>query len=149
MTHTYRVHFFHFIWSTKGRIPWITDQIQERLYSYIGGTVRSQNANLLAIGGMNDHVHLLVQFNDIDTLSAFVRDIKANSSAWIHKNFPSTPFEWQQGYGSFTVSYSGLDKAKEYIQNQAQHHKEISFDKEYRKFLHLHGVQYDERFVLG
>ena len=150
MTHTYRAHFFHFIWSTKGREPWISKEIQERLYNYIAGIIKQQNAQLLAIGGIADHVHLLVRFEDIEKLSFFIRDIKANSSLWISKNFPDrSSFEWQQGYGSFTVSSSNLEKVKTYIHNQEEHHQKVTFAEEYCNFLKKHGIQYDERFVLG
>jgi len=150
MTHSYRIHFFHLIWSTKNRSPWIEKSIQPRLYSYLGGIIKGYKGTLLEIGGMPDHIHMLIKLNSLDKFSYFLRDLKACSSLWIHKNFPHLQeFAWQEGYASFSVSYSTLDKIREYIQNQENHHAKESFDDEYLKFLKLCLVNYDERFVLG
>ncbi|NGX55015.1 MAG: hypothetical protein KR126chlam2_00637 [Chlamydiae bacterium] len=150
MTHSYKIHFFHLIWSTKNRQSWISSEVQPRLYSYMGGIIKNYDAKLLEIGGMQDHVHLLIKLNSLDKFSSLVRDIKSSSSLWMHKNFPALrDFAWQEGYGSFTVSYSILENIQEYIRNQEQHHASISFDEEYLKFLNLHQVKVDQRFVLG
>ena len=110
MTHSYRIHFFHFIWSTKQRVPLISSDIQPRLYQYMGAIIRNHSGKLLEVGGMPDHVHLLVELSNLDKFSHFVRDLKASSSLWIHKNFPDfTDFAWQEGYGSFSTSYSALE----------------------------------------
>jgi REP element-mobilizing transposase RayT len=150
MTHSYKIHFFHLIWSTKQRYLFITPDIQSRLYLYMGAIIRNHSGKLLEIGGMPDHVHLLVEIANLDKFSSFIRDIKASSSLWIHKNFPEFQnFAWQEGYGSFSVSYSSIKSVQEYIQNQEFHHKNLSFEEEYLKFLNLHQVKFDERFVLG
>ncbi len=116
----------------------------------MGGIITNFEAKLLEIGGMSDHVHLLVKLSSVDKFSSFVRDIKASSSLWIHKNFPALrDFAWQEGYGSFTVSYSFLEDVQNYIRNQEQHHVSTSFDEEFLKFLNLHRVKFDQRFVLG
>ncbi len=116
----------------------------------MGGIIKNYDAKLLEIGGMQDHVHLLIKLNSLDKFSSLVRDIKSSSSLWMHKNFPALrDFAWQEGYGSFTVSYSILENIQEYIRNQEQHHASISFDEEYLKFLNLHQVKVDQRFVLG
>lgn len=150
MTHSYRVHYFHLIWSTKRRQPCISENIQDSLYSYIGGIIRKHNGSLIEIGGMPDHIHLLIKLNSLDKFSYIIRDIKSNSSQWIHKTFPElTDFEWQEGYGSFSVSFSSVNGVQKYIQNQPEHHKTITFDQEYKKLLERCGVVFDERFVLG
>ena len=144
MAHSFRIHLFHFIWSTKQRSPKISPDIQSRLYSYMGAIIRNNSGKLLEIGGMPDHVHLLIELSNLDKFSHFVRDVKASSSLWIHKNFSNLQdFAWQEGYGSFSVSL------KKYIQNQEQHHATMSYEEEYLKFLKLHNIKYDERFVLG
>lgn len=149
MAHTFRSCFFHLIWSTKGRQLWITAEIKPRLYAYIGGIINNLGQTLLEIGGTDDHVHLLVQFYSVDRISDFIRDIKANSSLWLHKTFPAAKnFAWQGGYGIFSVSYSMVEKVKNYIQRQEEHHKRISFAGEYLQFLKNHSLKYDERFVL-
>jgi putative transposase len=150
MTHSYRLHYFHLVWSTKKRLPQIFPSVQSRLYSYLGAITRNHSGKLLEIGGMPDHVHLLIELSSPDKFSYFIRDLKASSSQWIHKNFPNLlDFAWQEGYGSFSVSYSALEGVQKYIQNQEYHHATMSFEEEYLKFLKLHQVNYDERFVLG
>lgn len=150
MTHSFRIHFFHFIWSTKQRLPLIDASIQPKLYAYIAGIIKSHSGKLVEIGGMPDHVHLLVELSNLDKFSHVVRDVKASSSAWVHKNYPHlADFAWQQGFGSFSVSFSSVESIQTYIQNQAAHHATMSFEEEYRKFLARHQIQYDERFVFG
>lgn len=150
MTHSYRIHFFHFVWSTKQRRPQISTDVQSRLYPYMGAIIRNHSGKLLEIGGMSDHIHLLIELSTLDKFSHFVRDLKASSSLWIHQNFLNlNDFAWQEGYGSFTVSYSALESMQKYIQNQEKHHATMSFEEEYLKLLNLHHIKYDERFVLG
>jgi len=150
MTHSYRIHFFHLIWSTKNRTPWIDKELQDRLYPYLGGIIKSHKGRLLEIGGMPDHIHLLIELGVLDKFSYFIRDLKASSSLWIHKNFDNLKkFAWQEGYASVSVSYSALNKVRGYIQNQERHHASLSFDEEYVNLLQYHQVNFDERFVLG
>ena len=150
MTHSYRLHYFHLIWSAKNRLPHISPKIQSRLYPYFGAIIRNYSGKLLEIGGMSDHIHLLIELSLLDKFSHFIREIKACSSLWIHKNFSDLcHFAWQEGYGSFSVSYSALEAVKKYIQNQEQHHTKMSFEEEFLKLLKLHQVKYDERFVFG
>jgi len=150
MTHSYRAHCFHLIWSTKKRRPLITPNIQARLYPYLGSIILNHGGHLLEIGGMPDHVHLLIELSNLDKFSSLLRDLKASSSGWIHKNFSDlSDFAWQEGYASFAVSYSLLDQVKAYIQNQARHHQKMTFDDEYKKFLNVHKIKFDDRFVLG
>jgi REP element-mobilizing transposase RayT len=116
----------------------------------MGAITRNHAGKLLDIGGMPDHVHLLIELSSLDKFSHFVRDLKASSSQWIHKTYPDLAgFAWQEGYCSFSISYSALDAVKNYIQNQKQHHATMTFEEEYLKFLKHHKVKYDDRFVLG
>ena len=150
MTHSYRVHYFHLIWSTKNRTPWIEGEMQERLYPYLGGIIKNHKGKLIEIGGMPDHIHMLIELSLLDKFSHFIRDLKSCSSLWIHQTFPQKrEFPWQEGYGSFSVSFSALEKVRDYIRNQEEHHAHESFDQEDLKFLNYHNIQYDERFVLG
>lgn len=149
MTHTFRVHFFHLIWSTRKRSPCIDPCVQPRLYAYIGGILKKHDGSLLAVGGMPDHVHLLVELSNPDDFTGLIRDIKSCSSSWLRNQFSGfRDFGWQQGYGSFSVSYSQLDAVKTYIKNQETHHISQTFDAEFLGFLTKHCVAYDERFVL-
>jgi putative transposase len=148
MAHTYRNHYFHLIWSTKKRQPFIDTSYQERLYQYIGGIIRKHGANLIEIGGVSDHVHLLIMLGNLDHYSALIRMIKADSSRWVHKEWKDKQnFAWQDGYGSFAISYSHTDAVREYIKTQEDHHKKVSFETEYIHILEKNGVEYDPRYV--
>ncbi len=150
MTHSFKILFFHLIWSTKGRQQWITADVRQRLYPYLGGIIKHQGGELIEIGGMPDHIHLLIKQEILDGLSNHIRDLKANSSRWVYQNFPGKKeFAWQEGYGSFSVSYSAVPQVREYIINQEKHHSSMTFEDEYKKFLKGCGISYDERFVLG
>jgi putative transposase len=150
MTHSYKIHFFHLLWSTKGRQPWISAEMQSDLYPYIGGIIRNLDGSLLEMGGMPDHIHLLIYLTNLDKYSSLIRDIKTHSSLWVHKNFPTLKhFAWQEGFASLTISYSSLEKVRNYIKNQEDHHKIMTFEEEYLKFLDGQNVSYDKRFVLG
>ena len=104
----------------------------------------------MEIGGMPDHIHMLLELSLLDKFSHLIRDLKSCSSLWIHQTFPQKKeFAWQEGFGSFSVSFSAIEKIKEYIRNQEQHHESQTFDQEYLKLLKCHNIPYDERFVLG
>lgn len=139
---------FHIVFSTKHREPRITPEIQPRLYEYLGGILRSQNSKLIAAGGIADHVHLLVSLSKQLAISDALRDLKANSSGWIHDTFDDQKsFAWQAGYGAFAVSYSAIDDVKRYIANQAEHHRTKTFQEEFVEFLKRHHLEYDERYL--
>ena len=139
---------YHIVFSTKYRAPVIQEDFRERLYEYIGGTVRNLNGHLLEIGGIEDHVHLLANCSPARALSDVIRDIKANASRWINE-LPQirTRFEWQKGYGAFTVSYSRIESVRRYIQNQREHHRTMSFKEEYIAFLCRHNIPFEERYL--
>ena len=139
---------FHFIFSTKDRLPSIAPDLQPRLFEYIGGIFRAEKGCLVAAGGMLDHVHLLASLSKEMSVSEAMRIIKANSSGWIHDTFPDKQdFGWQAGYGAFAVSYSNIDVVKQYIARQAEHHRVKSFQEEFIEFLKRHNIQYDERYL--
>ena len=111
---------------------------------------RNNDAQLISIGGMDEHVHLLIECKNIDKFTSLVRDIKANSSKWVNNTFDiQNKFSWQEGYTSYSVSYSAIPNIKHYIQNQEEHHRNMSFDNEYKILLNKHDISYDARFVLG
>src|SRR5258708_4653540 len=140
--------YCHIIFSTKNRVPDIDPNWQDRLYSYIGGTLRSDKCVLMAAGGVADHVHLLVSLSRTVCVADVVRDIKANSSRWIHENFPDhKTFAWQTGYGAFSVSHSHLDQVRTYLAKQAEHHRSKTFQEEFRAFLAKYEIEYDERYA--
>jgi REP element-mobilizing transposase RayT len=138
----------HLVFSTKNRQPQIERDWTARLYSYIGGIARETKTVLLHAGGMADHVHLLVSMGREISLARLTRLIKANSSRWIHQSFPSSgEFAWQSGYGGFSVSHSQTATVKRYLDRQEEHHRDRSFQDEFRALLRKHGIEFDERFL--
>jgi putative transposase len=139
---------FHVVFSTKGREPIIADRYRGRLYTYIGGIIRSVDAQSLSIGSMPDHIHLAIKIRSNQALSELVRKIKANSSKWINENrFCKKKFSWQNGYGGFSVSASQIHNVRNYIGNQAKHHKTKTFKEELIEILDKHGVNYDPKYL--
>ena len=138
----------HVIFSTKFRKPLILPEIRSSLYNYLGGTILKLNSYLHEIGGIEDHVHLLLSLSRTMSASQLVEEIKKSSTKWIKTQGTSYQnFAWQKGYGAFSVSQSNLDSAKVYIQNQDEHHKKITFENEYRRFLTQYNIPFDERYV--
>jgi REP element-mobilizing transposase RayT len=139
---------YHIVFSTKNREPIITTPIRAELYKYIGGIVRGEGGTLLEIGGMPDHVHLVVRFKAEPSVATMVKIIKSKSSKWLNEQ-PKRPgrFEWQRGYAAFTVSVSQLAGVRTYVKNQEQHHRHKTFQDELRLLLEKHGVEYDERYL--
>ena len=141
---------YHIIFSTKDRVASITQEIQQRLYDYIGGIVRAQDGVLIAAGGTSDHVHLLVSLDKQVSMSDAMRKIKSNTSKWVREMFPTqNAFAWQSGYAAFTVSLSNVSEVKRYIANQAEHHRTRSYDDELVEFLKRHNLPFDERYLGG
>ncbi len=148
MAQSYTNLIYHIVFSTKNREPLITAETQPRLYEYIGGIVRNKGGILLEIGGMSDHLHVLAKLRPDNSLSNILRDLKANSTGWMHKVFPEMKdFSWQNGYGAFTVSASQVEKIRQYIINQEQHHAKISFKEEFIKLLRANQIEFDEKYL--
>jgi putative transposase len=140
----------HLVFSTKNREARITADLQPDLYAYLGGIVRSEKGSALAIGGMPDHVHLLVRLHLDLPVSTLVRKLKAKSSRWVKQRKSGDPrFAWQSGYGAFSVSGSLASAVRRYIANQAEHHRKRTFREEYLELLEKHGIDFDERYILG
>ncbi len=141
---------YHIVFSTKERLPLIHDALQEPLYEYMGGILRSQRSIQLEIGGMSDHVHMLVKLKADLAVAAAVRLLKANSSGWINENRKiQGRFEWQVGYFAVSVSESRAEEVRRYIQSQKEHHARFSFGDELRKLLKKHRIAFDEKYFLG
>ena len=148
MASTLACVYYHVIFGTKDRYPFICDDVGPRLHSYIAGIIRGERGVPIIVGGTADHVHILFAMRTEPSLSAMVNKIKSNSSKWVHETFPDkTEFAWQTGYGVFSVSVSNVDEVKAYIAAQADHHRKRTFQEEYLAFLKKHGVEYDERYL--
>ncbi len=139
---------FHIVFSTKNRDPIIEVKIRGELYRYIGGIVKGENSVLLEIGGMPDHIHLLLKLNPTHSISDMMRKVKGHSSKWINeKNRLKTRFSWQDGYGAFSVSESQAAAVIEYIKEQKNRHKTLSFKDELILLLERHKIEYDDRYI--
>jgi len=150
MANTYTSLHYHVIFSTKNRQPFLAEAIRDRVFAYLGGIARENGMNALEVGGVADHVHLLVSIPASLVVSKALRLIKGGSSHWLKETFPNmAKFAWQDGYAAFTVSRSQLDDVQVYIRSQAEHHRTKMFVEEYRAFLERHHIEYDERYLLG
>jgi len=138
----------HFVFSTKHRQPLITPELQTELHNYIGGIIQHQKGIMLEIGGMADHLHVLCLLHPTSSVSDMMRLIKTNSSKWINEQQDrTTRFEWQDGYGAFSVSKSILPSVCEYIQKQEEHHRKKTFQEEFLDFLKKHEIEYDPQYI--
>jgi REP element-mobilizing transposase RayT len=150
MANTYTSLHYHIIFSTKNRDRWLTQDIEKRVWAYLGGIARENELVALKIGGVEDHVHLVVGHRPTLAPSKAVQLLKGGSSKWIHENFPLlSEFGWQDGYGAFTVSKSNLPDVIQYVEQQREHHRTKTFQEEYRAFLDKHEIEYDERYLWG
>jgi REP element-mobilizing transposase RayT len=148
MPGTYSTILLHLVFATKHRRETIGPDVEPRLYQYIGGIVRNQRGVLLAAGGMPDHTHLLVSWRPDESVSTLMRELKSESSRWMHKTFPALDaFAWQEGYSVFSVSRSMAETVDRYIRSQKEHHRTRTFMQELLELLRAHGVEFDERYV--
>ena len=148
MSTAYTNLLYHLVFSTKDRRPLITPDYEIRLHDYIGGILRNLGGISLALNGIEDHIHLLAKLRPNQTVSDLIRDLKANSSGWLHDVFaPLKNFSWQRGYGAFTVSYSDVGEVSNYIMRQKQHHRKVSARDEFINILRVNAIEFDERFI--
>jgi len=142
-----RLHV-HLIFSTKNRDRTLHDQVREPLHSYMATVLQNLGCPPVLINSMEDHVHILFDLARTVTVSKAVEDVKKSSSKWIKtRGVEFAGFAWQAGYGAFAVSESNVSAVRDYIASQQEHHRQTSFQEEYRAFLKRHGVAYDERYV--
>jgi REP element-mobilizing transposase RayT len=150
MANTYTSLHYHFTFSTKNREPRIVPNIENRVWAYIGGIARKHKMTALQIGGIEDHIHALLLAPPTLAPSQIAQFLKGESSKWIHEEFNKLRrFEWQDGYGAFSVSKSSIPDVVDYIKNQREHHRKKSFQEEYLELLKKHEVEYDERYLWG
>jgi putative transposase len=143
--HSFTSCYMHCVFSTKERRRLITAELQSRLWPYLGGVARENGMTALEIGGVEDHVHILLRVPATIPIAKAVQLIKGNSSKWVHETFPAQwEFAWQEGYAAFSIGISGVTDTIEYIRNQAEHHRARTFQEEFVAFLKKHGMEYDE-----
>lgn len=138
----------HITFHIKSGVDPIPQDDLPRLFAYLGGCTNEQGAKAIAVGGMTDHIHMLVSIPSTITVSDFVKNVKIWSSKWL-KTLGNAyrGFAWQDGYGAFSVSHSLIPKTINYIANQAEHHKKMSFREEYINILRANEIVYDEQYL--
>ena len=145
---SYISSYHHCVFSTKERRPLITPALRDRLWPFLGGIARQNRMKAIEIGGVADHVHLLLSLPATMSIAKAMQLIKGGSSKWVHETFPDQRlFAWQEKYGAFTVSASRVDSLVAYIKGQEVHHQKQSFQEEFLALLKKHGVEYDERYL--
>ncbi len=145
MGNTYTQIHIQIIFVVKYRLGLIGEEWKQDLYKYIAGIVQRQKHKIMIINGVKDHIHLLIGLRPHQSLADLVQDIKGSSSKWINEqNFIKTKFAWQEGYGAFSYSHSHLSRVINYIKNQEKQ----SFIEEYKSFLEVFEVEFDERYIL-
>ena len=139
----------HLIFSTKNRLPFLSDKtIRTDMHAYLAKVLREQDCETLIVGGVEDHIHALFALSRTHSIAAVVKEIKRTSSGWVKELSPKLQeFYWQLGYGAFSVSQSNLEEIISYIERQEQHHKRETYQDEYRAFLKAYSIAYDERYV--
>ena len=149
MSHTYCCSLFHCVFSTKERRKTIVPDVQDRLWAYMGGVAREHEMKALAVGGMDDHVHILLSMPASSSVANAMREIKSASSRWMHETCSMKDFDWQEGYGAFSIGWTQINPTIAYIERQAEHHRKRDFQAEFLAFLKKHRVEYDPRYVWG
>jgi REP element-mobilizing transposase RayT len=148
MANTYTSLHYHIVFSTKNRERWIYPEIEERVWSYLAGIAKQNKMTPIQIGGVEDHVHVLLGASPTLAPSKIAQWVKGGSSTWIHDTFPDMKaFAWQDGFGGFTVSRSNVESVADYIRGQREHHQSRTFQDEYLALLQKHGVSYDEKYL--
>jgi putative transposase len=147
MSHSYAQNHIHLVFSTKDRRKLIPKSLQRPLWAYLAGICKNNDMLSFAVGGMEDHAHLLFRLPPTIGLAKAINMLKANSSSWMSEQ--GRRFSWQKGYGAFSVSSSMVPAVIEYIDAQERHHQKMSFDEEFIALLEKHGVEYDSRYVFG
>ncbi len=144
--HSFVSCLIHCVWSTKERRPLLQADLQRRLWPYLAGIARENGMKAFVVGGVEDHVHLLLALPSTLSVAKSIQLLKGNSSTWVHETFPEQPsFEWQDGYGAFSIGVSGVEDTTKYIQGQAEHHRKMTFKEELETFLKKHGMEYVDR----
>lgn len=140
--------YVHIIFSTKHRHNLIDEEVEARLFEYIGGVCKGLECNPIKVGGYRNHIHILCTLSKKVTQIKLLEEVKKQSSKWIKtQNVRYNNFYWQDGYGIFSVNRTEVDTVVSYILNQKQHHEKRNFEEEYRAFLTKYSIEYDERYV--
>jgi REP element-mobilizing transposase RayT len=146
MPSTYLGLYYHIVFATKNREPVLDAEWRPKVHAYFVGTVVGLGGRVLAIGGVADHMHLLVELNAMHRVADFMREVKRAASVWVHENTTLSSFAWQEGYAALTVSASNLETVRHYIENQEEHHRHRSYREEVLTMLERSGIEVDMRY---
>ena len=150
MPHAYSSNRIHIVFSTKYREPVISHEFQPKLWAYLAGIARKIGMQSVVVGGIDNHVHVFALLPATLTLARAAQLLKGNSSKWINdQGYAGERFSWQEGYGAFSVSASQTPEVVRYVQNQAEHHKQRSFEQEFISLLTRYGINHDADQALG
>ena len=150
MANTFSSLYYHVVFSTKYRRNFLKQDKEDRIWNYLGGISKKIGASPVHIGGYDDHIHALLHAKPSNAPSKILNSMKGGSSRWIRNEYTDLPdFNWQDGYSIFSVSKSVVPNVVRYIENQRDHHSELSFQDEYRRILRLHEIDADERYLFG
>lgn len=147
MPSTYLSLHYHLVFSTKHRKALIAGPWRERLHEYLGGTIAGLGGFPQGVGGVADHVHLLVGLKATHCLADVLRELKKAATLWVHEEIGLREFAWQEGYAAFTVSATARAAVKRYIANQEKHHRKKSYREELVELLERAEIEYDERYL--
>jgi putative transposase len=147
MSSTHLSLHFHVVFSTKDREPYFAPSIRPRIHEYMVGIVATAGGYAHAVGGIGDHVHVLMGLEATHSLAQVMQRLKSVSSRWIHDELRMAGFKWQEGYGGFTVSPTNVPRVRKYVLNQEEHHRTKTFQEEYVQLLKRGMVKYDEKYL--
>ena len=148
MAHTCSRSYHHVVFSTKKRQPFLSPKIRPAVWTHMHGIAKENGFEIVEINGVADHVHILIAMPTTMRVAQAVQFIKGGSSYWIRRTYPLlNTFRWQEGYGSFTIGQSQVERTVEYIRSQEERHRTRTFEEEYRAFVAAHGLTVDERYL--
>ena len=149
MPQSFTAVYIHLVFSTKGRQPFLRESVtRQALHNFIGGVSKTLDCPPTLIGGTEDHVHVLAGLGRTITQADWVKELKRASNLWLKRREQAyADFQWQAGYATFSVSRSNVEKVRQYIADQEEHHRKRSFQDELRDLLRSHNLEWDERYV--
>ena len=149
MANTFTQIYIQFVFAVQNRTSLIQASWENELYKYITGIIKNNKHKLIAINGVQNHVHFFIGYKPHQLIPNLLQDVKGSSSKWINKKgFVRGKFNWQEGYAAFSYSHSQIEAVARYVENQKQHHKIKTFQEEYTEFLNKFNIFYDNRYIL-
>jgi REP element-mobilizing transposase RayT len=147
---TYTRIYIHIVFAVRNRAPLIKDIWKNDLYGYITGIIKGKNQKLFIINGVADHIHMLLSIKPDCNVSELIRDIKSNSSRWVNESrYSEFHFQWQEGFAGFSLGHSQIERVINYIKNQEERHRKISFSEELVSILDAYMIEYKKEYLFN